>query len=145
MQYPEHLAHFASLFKKRDISHFMSAPWLVSSFRDPVWKYNFGFKTDQDLDWSVHLYDGSLLTDPQHVKLLNSLQCWLIAATQNSAGPGFTNSWASQAASFRRTLTLIDHILQGAEALELVEHGLSALTYDVMCDIIEQVGTRLCT
>lgn len=141
MQYPEHLAHFASLFKKRDISHFMSAPWLVSSFKDPVWKYNFGFKTHQELNWRVHLYDGSLLTDPQHVKLLNSLQCWLIAATQNSAGPSFTNSWAAQAASFRRTITVIDHILQGAEALELVEHGLSALTYDVMCDIIEQVGT----
>lgn len=141
MQYPEHLAHFASLFKKRDIAHFMSAPWLVSSFREPVWRYNFGFKNDQNLDWRVHLCDGSLLTDPQHVKLLNSLQCWLIASTENAAGPGFTNSWAAQSASFRRTLTVIDHILQSAEALELVEHGLSALTYDVMCDIIEQIGT----
>ena len=142
MQYPEHLAHFAVLFKKRDLAHFMTAPWLVSSYKHPVWKYNFGFKTDQDLDWRVHLYDGSLLTDPQHLKLLNSLQCWLIASTENAAGPGFTNSSASQAASFRRTLTVIDHILQNAEGLELVEHGLSALTYDVMCDILEQIGTN---
>jgi hypothetical protein len=141
MQYPEHLAHFASLFKKRDIAHFMSAPWLTSSFLEPVWKYNFGYKTDQDLDWRVHLYDGSLLTDPQHVKLLHSLQCWLIASTESAIGPSFTNSWASQAASFRRTITVIDHILQSAEDLELVEHGLSALTYDVMCDIIDQIGT----
>ncbi len=142
MQYPEHLAHFAVLFKKRDLANFMTAPWLVSSYKDPVWKYNFGFKKDQDLDWRVHLYDGSLLTDPQHLKLLNSLQCWLIASTENAAGPDFANSWASQSASFRRTLTVIDHILQNAEGLELVEHGLSALTYDVMCDILEQIGTN---
>lgn len=141
MQYPEHLAQFASLFNRRDINRFISAPWLISAFDAPIWRYNFGYKADQELDWNIQLYDGSLLIDPKNSKLLKALRCWLIASTQNAASHQHTNSMGAQAADFRRTITLIDHILQRGADLELCTHGLSMLTYDDMTDILEQVGT----
>lgn len=141
MQRPEHLSQFASLFNRRDISRFTCAPWLVSEFEAHVWRYNFGYKADQELDWSVQLYDGSLLTDPKNSELLKALRCWLIASTQNAASHQHTNSMDAQAADFRRTITLIDHMLQRGADFELCTHGLSSITYDDMTDILEQVGT----
>ncbi|WP_338745332.1 hypothetical protein V3D52_24490 [Pseudomonas putida] len=141
MQRPEHLAHFASLFKKRELVDFMSAPWLVSNFDAHVWKYNFSFARDQELDWKVLMYDGSCLTDPCNEELLKSLKCWIIASTQNSATTNHTNGMRTQAIDFRRTLTLIDYILQCAEELQLIEHGLAALTYEIMCEISDQIGS----
>ncbi|WP_341961874.1 hypothetical protein [Pseudomonas sp. RC10] len=141
MQHPEHLAQFASLFNRRDITRFMSAPWLVSSFDSRVWLYNFKYKKDQTLDWGVRLYDGSLLTDEKNADLLKALRAWLIVSTQNSGSQRHSNSMHAQAADFRRTLTLIDHILQNGEALELCEGGLGSLTYDEMRGILAQVGT----
>lgn len=141
MQHPEHLAQFASLFDRRDINRFISAPWLISAFDAPVWRYSFGYKVVQELDWSVQLYDGSFLIDPKNSRLLKALRCWLIASTQNAENHRHTNSMGAQAADFRRTITLIDHMLQRGADLDLCTHGLSMLTYDDMTDILEQVGS----
>jgi hypothetical protein len=142
MQHPEHLAQFASLFNRHGITQFMSAPWLVCNFESKVWLYNFNYKKDQTLDWEIRLYDGSMLTDEKNSDLLKAFRAWLIAATQNSGSHRHSNSMHAQAADFRRTLTLIDHILQNGEALELCTQGLGCLTYDEMRGILEQVGTN---
>ncbi|GGB67223.1 hypothetical protein [Shewanella inventionis] len=67
-------------------NQFTKADWLKSPFESNLWVYNFDFKKNKELDWNIHLYDGSQLTDENNHQLLISLKHWLIASTDRNVG-----------------------------------------------------------
>ena len=88
------------------------ADWLKSSFHDNVWHYNFDYKRDKTLNWSVDLDDGSILTDRKNNDLLAGLKYMLTSATEKVAGGGAdSNSIKSQAINFARAVHVIDYLL----------------------------------
>jgi hypothetical protein len=119
---------------------YKKAEWLLSKFDSSTWEYSFDFVTPNSLSWDVELSDYSLLTDPKHCKLLQSLKCWLIASTLPTSGTGFSNGLTTQYRSFLTTLLLIDYLLINNDRFQLHRFGLAGLNSDDLRSILESLS-----
>lgn len=127
-QIPEKLSFLEGL-KKPTSDAYRKAPWLLNDFDQHVWLVDFDYKSPRPLNWSVELFDGSVLTEPRHSRLLTSFKHFVIVATSNHGYHDMhTNGLKTQARAYNIALKIIDHLLLNAEGYELLSTGLAGLS-----------------
>lgn len=135
---PEKLSFLKSL-KKPSSESYRKAPWLLNDFSQNVWHVDFDYKAPKGLNWSVELYDGSVLTEPRNERLLTSFKHFVIIATSNHGyHDAHTNGLNTQVRSFSIALKIIDHLLLNAEAYGLLTAGLAGLSDQHLMGMLTQ-------
>lgn len=133
---------FLETFGKEQPSAHTTAPWLLNDFSGNQWKIQTSQKAPVNLDWGVHLWDGSLLTDGENDVLLRSLKHLLIIG-----GNGMNEEFAMLAPTtvYMRvtyTLKLIDYLLIHAQSYGLVEFGLGSLDTDHLKGMLNHLASE---
>ncbi|NWD04956.1 integrase [Pseudomonas gingeri] len=132
---------FLDDFGPSDNSPHTSAPWLLSDFHQNIWKTKTIQKKANELDWGVHLWNGSLLTDSENGTLLLSLKYLLIIGTNGVNEEFSTLAPVSQNVRLSCTLRLIDYLLINAAKLGIVQYGLAAMDEDDLKGILNQLAS----
>jgi len=147
MDLPAELSFLEEIF--RDPSErFRQAEWLLSSFDQNIWIYDFNYKSGpRSIDWNVSLDDGSLLTEKTNKSLLDSLKYWLIASCDRSidANKQTSNTYLSASSlsiAFRSTLKLIDYFLVHSYEFSLSKHGLGAINGDDLKTLLTKIKSN---
>ena len=118
-----------------------SAPWLLSDFYKHRWAIQANQKKPIELDWTVHLGDGSLLTEAKNEKLLRSLQHLLIIGANGVNEEFSTRAPVTQNMRLSCTLRLIDYLLIHSRRLGLIKFGLGALSADDLKGILNHLAS----
>ena len=147
MRLPAELEFLEQFISTDYENQFTQADWLYSPFKSNVWVYNFEFTKPKELNWNVHLYDGSILTDKHNHQLLMSLKHWLIASTDRSvgspvAGNKLSASMSTMSRDFRSVLRIIDHLLLNGHHYKLTEFNLGALTQDDLTSLLDRAHSN---
>lgn len=117
-----------------------TAPWLHSDFDEPAWEIQAASEKAMELDWSVVLWNDSVLTDPENDVLLRSLKHLLIIGA-NGVNQEFSSlAPQSMAVKISYTLKLIDYLLINAKDLGLVDFGLGDLDSDSLKGILNNLS-----
>lgn len=120
-----------------------AAPWLHSSYDDPVWITNSSHVLT--FDWSIPLGTaGDLLTNERHQQLWTVFRSWLLLQTDLAHNSGRILSPISIYNRLRHTGVWIDYFLLHADRLSLPEHGLMALSENDFKAALAIVGSRAC-
>lgn len=143
MNLPPELSFLSSyLIEPKDA--FRTAKWLLSDFHDPTWNYNFDFKENKSLNWSLKLPDGSLLTAIKNKPLLDGFKYFLILSTRNQADyTSETNALRGQQRKrFATACQLIDLMLFNCERYQLDKYGLGGLTLGNLKEMLDTLSTE---
>lgn len=98
-------------------------------------------KKSNELNWGVHLWNGSILTDSVNETLLRSLKHLLIIGTNGVNEEFVTLAPVSQNMRLTGTLRVIDYLLINASKLNLVEFGLAAMDADDLKGMLNQLAS----
>ena len=120
---------------------FTKAPWLLCAFEKNVWWIQTTQQKPISIDWNVHLWNYTLLTDPVNDVLLKSLKHLLIMAIEGMTGEFSTLSADSKNHRLKCALRAIDYLLIHAQSLRIVELGLGALDGDDLKFILNQIAS----
>lgn len=135
---PEKLSFLKSL-NKPSSEGYRKAPWLLNDFSENVWRVSFEYKVPRHLNWSVELFDGSILTELKHERLLTSFKHFLVIATSNHGYYDMhTNGLKTQVRSYNIALKIIDHLLLNAQAYGLLTTGLAGLSDQNLIGMLTQ-------
>lgn len=118
-----------------------SAPWLYSNFQENRWKTRTTEKIATELDWTVHLWNGSLLTDAENEILLRSLKHLLIIGANGVNEEFATLAPASQRIRLASTFRVIDYLLINAASLGLVKFGLASMDVDDIKGVLNHLAS----
>ncbi|MDH4559700.1 integrase [Pseudomonas taiwanensis] len=132
---------FLDEFGVTELSPHTSAPWLLSDFDETLWSIYINKKKLYELDWSVRLGDGSLLTDDNNEVLLRSLKHLLIIGTTGVNDEFATLAPASLKTRLSFILKIIDYLLIHAQSLSLIQFGLGALNADELKGILNHLAS----
>ena len=139
MQLPPELDFLNPFFIDTSIA-LRQADWLLSSFDDNYWEYNFGFKKPKAIDWDVQLDDGSRLIDPKNKDLLNGFKYYLTGVTNplTHIAPR-TGAATTKTAEFNRALKIVDFMLLNGKNLQLAKYGLAGLGRDSLKLVLSEL------
>lgn len=132
---------FLDDFEQIDTAPHTTAPWLLSDFAENHWFLQTTQKNPTSLNWSVPLWDGSLLTDDQHDVLLRSLKHLLIIGANGVNDEFATLALASQDMRLKSAMKFIDYLLINAKDLDLILFGLGALSGDDLKALLNQFAS----
>lgn len=117
-----------------------STYWLDSDFYDDVWKLKLTNEC-KEIKWNeVILSDGERLTNNIHKPLLNAFKLWVLATDNPRVNGGRTNSKSTISQNINRVILLINAILLNGESIELTQHHLSKLNFDIVMSIIVKIA-----
>lgn len=68
---------FLNRFIKTSDDKYIKPSFLKSDFYAPIWTIEYSNKACSTIDFSIHLADGSLLTDKLNESILNTLKYWI--------------------------------------------------------------------
>lgn len=118
-----------------------AAPWLLSSFDDPLWVTDTRYVLE--FDWCIPVgTEGALLTSGQHEQLWTVFRSWLLLQTDLRHNSGRVLSPISIYNRLRHTAVWIDYFLLNADRLGLPQHGLMALGENDFKAALAVVGSR---
>jgi len=120
---------------------FTKAQWLLSPFEKNIWWIQTTQKNPISIDWSVLLWNDTLLTDAANDVLLRSLKHLLIMAVEGMTGEFSTLSADSKNHRLKCALRAIDYLLINAQSLRIVEFGLGALDGDDLKAILNKIAS----
>lgn len=132
---------FLNTFGERNSAPHTTAPWLSSDFSENVWEVKTSQNEPFQLDWGVHLWNGSLLTDEQNGMLLRSLKHLLIIGANGVNEEFATLAPASQGIRVMNALRIVDYLLIHAEGFRLIDLGLGALNGDDLKGILNEIAS----
>ena len=129
----DNLAFLDNLLGSRK-DFYRESKWLVSDFDCDIWCFKFeGINTIRfQIDFNKTLSNGTLLTDKQNSRLLNTFKYWINASVHpdNTRGRGlsYTGGYAKNLIS--GATSIIDYFLLNDKHLKISSYGLQAITQD---------------
>lgn len=136
------LAFLDGLFGSR-AEYYRTSKWLTGDFESDIWAFAFedAHLGDFQIDFNVHLSDGTLLSDPSNRRILNTFKYWINACTHTDCTKGRGVNYSSSTAKLRidTTLSVIDYVLLNDEHLGILDCGLEAINEDHLKQFVSQV------
>jgi len=139
---PNNLAFLDFLSDSRK-QYYRTSKWLKSDFDSNLWLFEFANpgSGNMTLDFNVVLSNGTLLTDAQNIRILNTFKYWINSVTHpdNTRGRGLEYADATVKDLIERAATLIDYFLIHADQLKVDTCGLQAITGDHLKHLIDRL------
>ncbi len=133
-----HFLH--ELFGDRN-KQYRDAFWLSSRFEDTVWKCCFDDHHTKIIDFNIHFPDGSSLTAPHHVMLLDTIKCFLCVQTHPDATGGRKLNVSTAYSRLGIAIKLIDYLLLNADYYQIHKKGLDSLTSGDLTTMLLDIGS----
>ena len=111
--------------------------WLIegTNFYSDVWRCGFGIKSDRykkTISFNVLLKDGSLLTDPKNILVLNWFKYLICVQIHPRYNKGSRKQALTEARRVANALQLIDWILLSDDVFNIGKYGLTHITIDAL-------------
>jgi len=137
---PSKLKFLANYFDS-DLPRYREAHWLDCDFDSPIWTIRL--KSTVVLDWQVRVGGSTcLLTDSKNAPLLTALKSWLVIQTHSDWTGRLISAPITEMASLGRAIHTVDYLLLRADALQLADHGLKAITANDVRAILSDIGSN---
>lgn len=111
---------------------------LESNYHDQSWIIS-GLAAE--INFKIHLSDGSLLTDPANKQLLDSIKHWIAYQSLPTLKTGFKYNEAHVLKRIRYVIHIIDYLLLSNHNESLITYGFACITNNTIKSIIYKICT----
>ena len=129
----DNLAFLDNVFGSRK-DFYRESKWLVSDFDCDIWRFKFedSHSDSFHIDFNKTLSNGTLLTEKQNSRLLNTFKYWINASVHLDNRRGSGLGYADGTARHRIIIVtnIIDYFLLNDKHLKISSCGLQAITQD---------------
>ena len=113
---------------------YRESKWLFSDFDCDIWRFKFedSHAGSFQIDFNKTLSNGTLLTEKQNSRLLNTFKYWINASVHpdNTRGRGLSYTGGYAKSLIIGATSIIDYFLLNDKHLKISSYGLQAITQD---------------